>query len=111
MCVVAVLNGAEYEFVHHAPELLAAGGSDAQVQALRRPEHAATDATLFDEITRDAIRLTVSLTRDVSADDELMKRLRDQLGDRELFELVTTIAAYNMVSRMIVALQIEPENH
>jgi alkylhydroperoxidase family enzyme len=33
------------------------------------------------------------------------------LGDRELFELVTTIAAYNMVSRMIVALQIEPENH
>ena len=36
MCVVAVLNGAEYEFVHHAPELLAAGGSDAQVQARAR---------------------------------------------------------------------------
>lgn len=111
MCVVAVLNGAEYEFVHHAPELIAAGGTKEQVQALRNPEHAAEDATLFDPLTLDAIRLTVSLTRDVSADDALMKRLRDRLGDRELFELVTTIAAYNMVSRMIVALQIEPENH
>jgi alkylhydroperoxidase family enzyme len=108
---VAVLNGAEYEFVHHAPELITAGGTKEQVQALRNPEHAAEDATLFDALTLDAIRLTVSLTRDVSADDALMKRLRDRLGDRELFELVTTIAAYNMVSRMIVALQIEPENH
>ena len=34
MCGVAVLNGAEYEFIHHAPELLAAGGTEAQVKQL-----------------------------------------------------------------------------
>ena len=27
MCVVAALNGADYEFGHHAPEFLKAGGS------------------------------------------------------------------------------------
>lgn len=111
MCVVAVLNRAEYEFVHHAPELIAAGGSPAQVEALRHPDAAAADETRFDSLARDAIRLTISLTRDVSADESLMARLRERLGDRELFELVTTISAYNMVSRIIVALQIEPESH
>jgi alkylhydroperoxidase family enzyme len=31
MCVVAVLNGAEYEFLHHAPEFIKAGGTVEQV--------------------------------------------------------------------------------
>ena len=35
MCVVAVINGAEYEFIHHAPEFIKAGGNQQQVEALR----------------------------------------------------------------------------
>src|SRR6185436_18959263 len=31
MCIVAVLNEAEYEFHHHAPEFLKAGGTPEQV--------------------------------------------------------------------------------
>ena len=35
MCGVAVLNGAEYEFIHHAPPFKEAGGTPEQVEALR----------------------------------------------------------------------------
>jgi alkylhydroperoxidase family enzyme len=31
--------------------------------------------------------------------------------DRQAFELVTVIAAYNMVSRVLVALGVDPEAH
>jgi alkylhydroperoxidase family enzyme len=35
ICAVAALNGADYEFVHHAPEFLAAGGSEHQLPRWR----------------------------------------------------------------------------
>jgi alkylhydroperoxidase/carboxymuconolactone decarboxylase family protein YurZ len=35
MCGVAVLNGAEYEFFHHVPPFLKAGGTQIQVDAMR----------------------------------------------------------------------------
>jgi alkylhydroperoxidase/carboxymuconolactone decarboxylase family protein YurZ len=34
MCGVAILNRAEYEFFHHAPELLKAGGTQQQVDEI-----------------------------------------------------------------------------
>ena len=39
ICAVAVLNDAAYEFVHHAPALLRAGGTQAQLDA-QRHDHA-----------------------------------------------------------------------
>ena len=30
ICVVAVINDAEYEYTHHLPEFISAGGNDAQ---------------------------------------------------------------------------------
>jgi alkylhydroperoxidase family enzyme len=108
MCVVAVLNGAEYEYVHHAPELLAAGGTQAQADALRDVERAATDTTLFDAAERATIALTLQMTRDVHVDDAVFAAARAALpDDQQMFELVTTIAAYNMVSRVLVALGID----
>jgi alkylhydroperoxidase family enzyme len=38
--------------------------------------------------------------------EPLFDRLRGHLSDRQVFELVTTVAAYNMVSRLVVALDI-----
>ena len=34
---------------------------------------------------------------------------RRLVDDRQMFELITTIAAYNMVSRVLVAIQVLPE--
>ncbi len=109
MCVVAVLNGAEYEFVHHAPVLLEAGGTQAQVDALRDPGRAAADTALFDETERAALAVAIAMTRTVSVDDAAFEALRARLPERELVEFVATVAAYNMVSRFLVAFQVEPE--
>ena len=110
MCVVAILNGAEYEFHHHVPELVKAGGSNAQVQALHSPETAALDGALFDAAERATIRLTIEMTRNVQVSDATFDAVRSALhNDRLITELVGVIATYNMVSRFLVALGVEPE--
>jgi alkylhydroperoxidase family enzyme len=109
ICVVAVLNGAEYEFHHHAPEFVDAGGSAAQVAALRDPDAARTDTALFDATERAALALTIDITRSVAVSDATFEAVHGALGDRCTVELVGTIAAYNMVSRFLVALRVEPE--
>ncbi len=109
MCAVASLNGAEYEFHHHAPEFLRAGGTPEQLRALRDPEGALQQAGLFDPAALAALRLTCEMTRDVAVADATFAVIHAALGDRETVELVAVIAAYNMVSRFLVALAIEPE--
>jgi alkylhydroperoxidase family enzyme len=109
MCVVASLNGAHYEFHHHAPEFLRAGGSAQQVEALRQPELALHQANLFDDAARAALRLTIEMTRQVAVGDGTFDAIHAALGDRGTVELVAVIATYNMVSRFLVALGVEPE--
>lgn len=109
ICAVAALNGAEYEFGHHAPEFVKAGGSAAQVEALRDPDSARNDTALFDAVERAAITLTIEMTRSVVVGDATFEAVRRGLGDRRTVELVGTIATYNMVSRFLVALGVDPE--
>ena len=109
MCVVAVLNGAEYEFIHHAPVFLQAGGSQAQVDALREPERAASNVSLFDETERAALSVAIAMTRSVRIDDAVFDALKARLAERELVEYVATVATYNMVSRFLVAMGVESE--
>ena len=107
VCAVAVLNQAEYEYFHHAPELLKAGGTQAQLDALQRLPAAAGDLDLFDAKERAVLQLTVEMTRQVQVTDATFATVREQLGEtRALVELVATIATYNMVSRFLVALQV-----
>ena len=110
ICVVATINQAPYEFHHHAPLLLAAGGSEAQVEALRDVDTALTRADLFDRAELATLRLALEMTRSVQVADATFAEARTALADdARLVELVATIASYNMVSRVIVALGIEPE--
>lgn len=110
MCGVAVLNGAEYEFIHHAPELLAAGGSQAQVDQLRAIGDPEADFSLFSALEQDAIALTRHMTKEVAVPQALTLRLQQALGSTQLVELVGVIAAYNMVSRFLIALGVTPED-
>jgi alkylhydroperoxidase family enzyme len=111
ICVVATLNRAPYEFHHHAPILRAEGASEAQVDALRDLDAGAVvDPELFDAAERATIRLALEMTRSVEVGDATFAAARAALGDdRQLVELVGTVAAYTMVSRVIVALGIGPE--
>ncbi len=107
ICAVARLNDAGYEWYQHAPEFLAAGGPQAQLDALEDVPAAARNTRLFDDGERAALQLTIEMTRDVKASDATLQAAREIFGDRQLVELVGTIATYNMVSRFLVALGVD----
>ena len=111
MCGVAVINRAEYEFIHHAPVFVSAGGSEEQVLAMRGIGQRTMPQGLFNALEQDAIELTIQMTKAVEVDPNLMGRLQEALGSQRLVELVGVIATYNMVSRFLVALDVTPEKH
>ena len=107
ICAVARLNDARYEWYQHAPEFLAAGGSREQLDALNDVDAAVLDSKVFDEAERAALALTLEMTRAVQVSDATLARARKAFGDRQLTELVGTVATYNMVSRYLVALGVD----
>ena len=108
ICVVARLTGAEYEFHHHAPELKKAGATDAQLASLADPDAAAM-SDQFDDLQREVIRFAIASTRNVQIPDSIFDSLKQRMPTSEVVELVAVTAAYNMVARFLVALQITPE--
>ena len=108
---VAALTGAEFEFYHHAPIYLEAGGSPEQLAALRRlgEDNAVAADPLFGPDQQATLALVVEMTRQVKVSDATFARARAVLGsDQKMFELVGVIAAYNMVARILVTMQLEP---
>jgi alkylhydroperoxidase family enzyme len=106
---VAAFNKAEYEYVAHVPHLLQGGGTQAQADALRDLPAAAANTSLFDADERAVLQLTLEMTRDVAVSEATFSRAAQALGGtQQVIELVATIAAYNMVSRFLVALDLHP---
>jgi AhpD family alkylhydroperoxidase len=103
---VAHLNGAPYEADQHAPIALQEGVSPAQLAAL--PRWQASEA--FTPLQRAALALTDTMTRQVQVPPAVLAAVREHLPDREVVELVATIAAYNMVSRFLEALHIHSDD-
>jgi AhpD family alkylhydroperoxidase len=103
---VAVLNGAPYEAQQHAPIALAEGLTPDQIDALPNWE----DSTEFSVRERAVLHLTDTMTRDVHVARELVQAVREHLDERQTVELVGTVAAYNMVSRFLEALQIRSDD-
>jgi alkylhydroperoxidase family enzyme len=105
ICTVARETGAQYEFDHHWPEYVRAGGDEALKPHIQDPDSAATD-TRFSEDERLAIRYALTMTRDVQVPESLFRLLRERFPTQELVELTAAIAAYNMVARFLVALEV-----
>jgi 4-carboxymuconolactone decarboxylase len=99
---VAVLNDAPYEWDAHEQPARQAGLGDQHLAALRADEPGAPLSAL----QRLVVACTDAMTREIRLPRPLFEALREHLADRQLVELVTTVAAYNMVSRVIVALEI-----
>ena len=111
MCGVAALNGADFEMHHHAPLYLAAGATAAQLAALHRlgDTPGVAGDPVFDPTQQAVLALVVEMTRQVQVDDATFARARAAMGsDQAMFELVGVIAAYNMVSRILLAMQLTP---
>lgn len=99
---VAILNRAPFEFAAHLPIARAAGLSDAKIAAL----HAEIPGAAFTPIEGAVLTLADTMTRSVQVPDARFEPLRDHFDARGLVELVATVAAYNMVSRFLEALNI-----
>jgi alkylhydroperoxidase family enzyme len=99
---VAVLNKASFEFDAHIPHALKAGVPQAKIEALRN----LTLPEIFTEEELLLIQMTDHMTRDVEVPADLMAKVTSQYTAEKVVELVATVAAYNMVSRFLVALNI-----
>lgn len=114
ICTVALLTGARYEYHHHAPDFLAAGGLQAQLDALNAfvqadPRGIPGDPSL-NELEVLVIRYAAQMTLDVKVTDEVFDALRQHFNETQIVELTSAIATYNMVARFLVALQVTPES-
>jgi 4-carboxymuconolactone decarboxylase len=99
---IAVLNGAAYEWDSHEPAARACGLGDEHLAALR----AEVPGPPLNPRQLLVLACTDVLTREVGLPDPVFDRLRECFDDRQVLELLATVAAYNMVSRLVVALQI-----
>ena len=99
---VAVVNGAEHEKKSHIPHALKAGVSEAQIEALSDWQ----GSSRFDEVERAVLAYTDSMTRDIRVPDAVFAAVRKHFDEREITELTATVAAYNLVSRFLEALQV-----
>jgi 4-carboxymuconolactone decarboxylase len=99
---VAALNGADYEWAAHEPVAREAGMTTEQLSVLR----AGGDIEALDGRQRAALAYTDAMTSGIVVEDELFRLLGKHFDDRQVVELTATVAAYNMVSRFLVALEV-----
>lgn len=99
---VAHLNNAPYEADQHAPIALREGLSQAQLDALSTWASSA----LFDAPQRAVLAYTDAMTRQVQVPDPVFAEISALFTPEQIVEITATVAAYNMVSRFLEALQI-----
>lgn len=111
ICTVALLTGAHYEYHHHAPDFLAAGGSQAALDSLQAFVAAGASGVPPSLPGDEALVVgyAAQMTRDVAVDDALFAQMRERFDTTELVEITAAIATYNMVARFLVALGVTPE--
>ncbi|HVZ43856.1 MAG TPA: carboxymuconolactone decarboxylase family protein [Ramlibacter sp.] len=111
ICTVALITGARYEYHHHAPDYLAAGGTQEKLRALEAyvaAEPSTRPGSMSDE-EEMVVLYAAQMTRQVKVDDALFARLKDRFTTTELVEVTAAIATYNMVARFLVALEVTLE--
>ena len=108
---VASRNGAVYEWAAHEPLARQAGLGDAQIAAIRVGGAGAggtsgSGAAVLSPAQWAALAYADAMTLHVTVPDELFTAVRAHFGERQVLELTVTVAAYNMVSRVLVALDV-----
>jgi alkylhydroperoxidase family enzyme len=118
ICRVAVLNGAVYEWNAHAPLAIKAGVTEDQLAeckdlpftAFGDESSQAPAGSALDETQWLVLLYTDAMTRNIRVPQPLFDLLKARLADREVFELTAGVAAYNCVSRVLVALDVGENN-
>ncbi len=96
-----------YEWFHHVPMALAAGVTQAQIDALNDGWEA---SPCFDEREKAVLRLADEVTRAPGASAGCIESLRRQgFGEAEVIELTLTASFYVCVSRVLHSMDIPLE--
>lgn len=105
ICRVAVLNCAYFEWIQHYPLALEAGISSEGLKTIR-------DGTLGDlnEQQIAVLNFATASTKDERVADVVFDQLKKHFSNKEIVEIVATVAAYNCVSRFLVALDVAEGN-
>ncbi|KAJ6000658.1 4-carboxymuconolactone decarboxylase family protein [Penicillium waksmanii] len=117
ICRVAVINGALFEWEQHAPLLSEGGLSDEALAVVRdaKEETFSGAGSVAERVLspeqRALLRYTDAMTKTVTVPEEVFGELRDCFNEREVVEITATVAAYNCVSRFLVALDVGEKNH
>ncbi|KAL2023118.1 hypothetical protein VTK56DRAFT_3724 [Thermocarpiscus australiensis] len=112
---VAVVNGAWYEWMHHAPLAEAAGVGREGMAVVRREGGLVMNGgderpEGLSERQWAVLCYTDEMTRHVRVREETFQRVRELFSEREVVEITATIACYNCVSRFLVALDVGERN-
>jgi alkylhydroperoxidase family enzyme len=103
---VAILNNVEYVIRAHGPAYaLKEGLTPEQVAALSDWQ----PSNLFDEKQRALLAYTDAVTRDIDVPHAVFADVRKHFSERQTVELTLLIGAYNMLTRFLKALKVDPE--
>jgi len=102
---VGDLAKSEYEVTQHIGIGLRAGLSQEQIDAIPDWEN----SNLFDDRERAVLAYTDEVERDIKVKDETFTALKSFFNDHTIVELTVAIGYYGMVSRFLVALEVELE--
>lgn len=128
MCRVAALNGAAFEWMHHAPLLLSAGVSEEGLETVKAamPGYVGKDGEKgLSKRLWSVLKFVDCMTKDIKVPDDIFGAVRELLDERQVVELgeslflgapydreanqfceVMTTAGYNAVSRFLVAMDV-----
>jgi len=111
ICRVAVLNKAWYEWESHSPILKSGAGiTDAHVAVTLESPPNRVNEGIQNEALAAVLSYTDAMTLSVSVPDEVFAKLKANFSEKEVVEITATIAAYNCVSRFLVALDVGERN-
>jgi 4-carboxymuconolactone decarboxylase len=103
---VAILNEVEYVVRAHGPAYaLKEGLTPEQVTALANWR----DSNLFSEQQRALLAYTDAMTRDIEVAEPVFAEVQKHFSERQVVELSMLIGAYNMLTRFLKALKVDPE--
>ncbi|PYH95051.1 putative 4-carboxymuconolactone decarboxylase [Aspergillus ellipticus CBS 707.79] len=114
ICRVAVLNGALFEWEHHAPLLREGGLSEEAMRAIGDSDVDISQSVQQKVFSREegaVLKYTDAMTKTVRVAEDIFQEVREHFSDREVVEITATAAAYNCVSRFLVALDVGEKNH
>jgi len=103
---VAILNGVEYVQRAHGPAYaLKEGLTPEQIAALSDWRA----SQLFNAQQRALLAYTDAITEKIEVTDDVFNNARKHFSERQIVELTMLIGAYNMLTRFLKALKVDPE--